>query len=157
MSQAVKDALFSLENAEMIENFGKKYSLAVPQPTNLAKEVGLVLLQFTRPADFAGILEKKLGIPREKAVAIAADVQREIFSKVPTMSTPTPVSVVPRLIAPLSVPVVSKPIAPVAAVPQKAQTAAVGTDEKNLRALFRISVGTNYTEDALREKFEELP
>ncbi len=31
------------------------------------------------------------------------------------------------------------------------------TDEKNLRALFRISVGTNYTEDALREKFESLP
>jgi len=161
MSQTVKDALFSMESVEVIENLGKKYALAPNQPTILAKEVGLVLLRFTQPSDFAIAMEKKLGIPPEKARAIAADVQREIFSKVPTMSMSTPVPVVPRPIAPLAVPIAVKPIAPVAsllvAAAAPAPSASSGLDEKNLRALFRISVGTNYTEDALREKFEELP
>ena len=160
MPPTVKDALFSMESVEVIENLGKKYALAPDQPSKIAREVGMVLLRFTKPADFSGVLEKKLGIPPEKAIAISTDIQREIFSKVPTMSMSTPVPVVPRPIAPIAVPVAVKPIVPVVpllAAAAPAPSVSSGLDEKNLRALFRISVGTNYTEDALREKFESLP
>jgi len=145
LSGGVQTYITSDSVTEATDRIAVAFQLQGDARAKFGYAIGTVLLKLITTEKLTETLATELAIPPEKAAAISGQVQREILARTPKEGIP------------VSVPVVSKPIAPVAAVPQKAQTAAVGTDEKNLRALFRISVGTSYTEDALREKFESLP
>lgn len=78
----LKDAIFSEEIAEKIQEIGKKYALYIDKIGELGNESGRVMLGLTHPKDFIANLSKRLGVDAEKAKEIAKDVNEQIFAKV---------------------------------------------------------------------------
>jgi hypothetical protein len=78
----LKEAIFSVETAEIIQKISKKYGLHIDKMGELASETGLVMLGITHPRDFISNISSRLEISREKATEIAKDINNEIFSKV---------------------------------------------------------------------------
>lgn len=78
----LREAIFSEENADKIQEISKKYSLYVDKMGELAEESGLVMLGFTHPKDFIKNLSERLGVDAEKAKEIAKDVNEQIFGPV---------------------------------------------------------------------------
>lgn len=75
----LREALFSVENAQHIYNIGKKFGLNVEQIGMLAQESGYVVIGITHPENFATNLSKCLDIDLDKARAIATEVSHKIF------------------------------------------------------------------------------
>jgi len=169
LSEKVQTYITSDAVTEATNKIAAAFQLQGDARAKFGYAIGTILLKLVATEKLAEMLKTELAVPSEKVAAIAEQVQREILAKVPKEGTP------------VSVPVVLKPIVPVApslaapapslnashTTPPSAPLLNQGgelkgrltppTDEKNLRALFRISVGTTYTEDALRKKFESLP
>lgn len=78
----LKEAIFSANSAETIQEIGKKYSLSIEKMGQLADETGLVMLGITHPRDFVPNLSKRLGVDSGTARKIAEDVNEQIFKKV---------------------------------------------------------------------------
>lgn len=82
LPEDLRELISNEENALVLEAIGKKHGLYIDKIGELVEETGLVMLGISHPRDFIGVLEKKLGVSREKAVQIAKDVNQQIFSKV---------------------------------------------------------------------------
>ncbi len=80
----LKDALVSVENADIIQGVGHKYKLHVDQMGELADETGLVMLGLTRPGQFMDNLTKRLHISTELAKNIVREIDDQIFKPVKT-------------------------------------------------------------------------
>jgi hypothetical protein len=78
----LKDAIFSVDSAEIIQAIGKKYNLAIDKTGELADETGLVMLGITHPDNFISNLAERLGIDKDTAGKIAGEVNNQIFAKV---------------------------------------------------------------------------
>lgn len=78
----LKDAIFSEEVAEKIQEIGGKYELYIDKIGELGNESGRVMLGLTHPKDFIKNLSERLGVDMEKAKEIAKDVNEQIFAKV---------------------------------------------------------------------------
>lgn len=78
----LKEAIFSSDSSEAIQNIGKKYNLAVDKIGELADETGLVMLGLTSSRDYVANLSIRLNVPHESALKIANEVSNLVFSKV---------------------------------------------------------------------------
>src|SRR3989344_3731045 len=78
----LKTVFFSANKDETIESIGRKYNLAIDKIGDLANEAGMVMLGVTHPNDFIGNLADRLEIDKEKARAIAQEINEQIFKKV---------------------------------------------------------------------------
>src|SRR5437868_2887280 len=75
----VKQAIDSSDVALKLEDLGKKYDLHMDQIGILEEEVGKVMLGITHPDEFVDVIEQKLNIDTDKAIALTTDVNMEIF------------------------------------------------------------------------------
>ncbi len=82
LPEDVKDAIFSVNTAKIINEIGKKYGLHIDQMGDLGTATGDILLGITRPTDFVDNLQTKLKIERVRASEVAAEINEKIFSKV---------------------------------------------------------------------------
>lgn len=78
----VKNAIFSVDSAKIINEVGKKYGLHIDQIGLLAEETGNILLGISKPTEFVDHLQTKLSIERVRASEVAAEVNEKIFSKI---------------------------------------------------------------------------
>lgn len=82
LPEDLKDAMFSVDSAEIIQSLGKKYNLAIDKIGELADETGLVMLGLTHPRDFISNLAQRLNVDKETARKIAEEVNTQIFATV---------------------------------------------------------------------------
>ncbi|MBI5140338.1 MAG: hypothetical protein HZA94_02745 [Candidatus Vogelbacteria bacterium] len=78
----VKDAIFSVNSAKIINEVGKKYGLHIDQIGIAAEETGNILLGISRPTEFVDNLQTRLRIERVRASEVAAEINEKIFSKI---------------------------------------------------------------------------
>ena len=82
LPEDLKDAIFGLEMNEIVERIGRENQLNIEQIGDLANETGMVMLGVTHPNEFIGNLADRLEVDKEKARAIAQEINEQIFKKV---------------------------------------------------------------------------
>ncbi|TSC61695.1 MAG: hypothetical protein G01um101448_213 [Parcubacteria group bacterium Gr01-1014_48] len=75
----VKNALSSEATATALQEIGEKNGLLEDRIESLVNETGFVMLGLTHPSSFVSNLTTKMGISRENAQRIAAQVNESIF------------------------------------------------------------------------------
>lgn len=133
LPQDLRDAIFSVDTADIIQAIAKRHGLSIDKMGELADEVGLLILGATHPKDFVSHLEKKLDVDVEKVKKIAEEVNTQIFAKIKeslkkmhameeeeiikkeetVVQTPEPETPTPEPIIPTTQPPVSSPQPPV--------------------------------------------
>ncbi len=78
----VRQAVESAGLDSHVQTIGNKHQLHIDQTGKLQNETLLVMLGFTSTSDFVGNLAAHVGVPAEKASAIAADINNEIFGPI---------------------------------------------------------------------------
>lgn len=78
----LKDVMFSTVTADKMFDIGKRHGLLVDKLGEMAHETGLLMLGVTHPDEFVGNLATRLEVDKQKAKAIAEDINREILSPV---------------------------------------------------------------------------
>ena len=78
----LKTVFFSANKDETIESIGRKHNLTIDKIGELANETGMVMLGVTHPNEFIGNLAERLEVDKEKARAIAGDINEQVFKKV---------------------------------------------------------------------------
>ena len=82
LPEDLKDAIFGLEMNEIVEKIGRENQLNIEQIGDLANETGMVMLGVTHPNEFIGNLTERLEVDKEKARAIAQEINEQVFKKV---------------------------------------------------------------------------
>ena len=82
LPQDLKDAIFSIETADVIQALGKKYKLTIDKIGELADEAGYLMMGFTDPKNFLDIIQKRLSVDFETARAVTEDLNIQIFGKI---------------------------------------------------------------------------
>lgn len=82
LPEDLKDAIFGLEMNEIVERIGRENQLNIEQIGDLANETGMVMLGVTHPKEFVGNMAERLEVDKEKARAIAGEINEQIFKKV---------------------------------------------------------------------------
>ena len=82
LPEDLKDVIFGLEMNEIVEKIGRENQLNIEQIGDLANETGMVMLGVTHPNEFIGNLADRLEIDKEKAMAIAQEINEQVFKKV---------------------------------------------------------------------------
>jgi hypothetical protein len=78
----LQQAISSIEVAAKVDAIAKKYKLLIDKEGELSDEVAYVMLGIHHPNDFVKNLAERLGVKKETAEQIAADVNNEIFLNV---------------------------------------------------------------------------
>lgn len=78
----LREAYGSIKTTEILEEIGKKHGLRVDQLGGLVDETGEVMLGVTPPSEYVAQLEGAVGVSREKAKAIALDVNERVFKPI---------------------------------------------------------------------------
>lgn len=79
LPEDLKKAMYSASTAEIIYELGKKYGLNIEETGDLTTEVAKIILGLDHPKNFISTLIDILGVPKEKAIEIAQDVNHQIF------------------------------------------------------------------------------
>lgn len=79
LPEDVKEAMFSVDTAEIIRNIGEKHKLMIDKIGELADETGLVMLGLAHPSEFISHLADRLGVEKEKAKEIAEETNSKVF------------------------------------------------------------------------------
>ena len=82
LPEDLKDAIFSVDTTNLVNEIGKKHTLAIDKIGDLANETGMVMLGVTHPNEFVANLADRLGTDKEKARAIAQEINEQIFKPV---------------------------------------------------------------------------
>ncbi len=82
LPEDLKDSIFSVDTTSVANEIGRKYGLAIDKIGDLANETGMVMLGVTHPNEFIGNLADRLEVDKEKARAIAQEINEQIFKKV---------------------------------------------------------------------------
>jgi hypothetical protein len=82
LPEELQNIIGSVETADTIMKIGKKHHLHIDHISELAQEIGLVMMGLVKPQDFTMRIEKRLLLPTKDAVAITMDVNNEIFFKI---------------------------------------------------------------------------
>src|SRR3989338_4093128 len=82
LPQDLQDAFFSDEVSQNIIDIGKKHGLMLDKVGILGDETTLIMLGITPTADFIKNLSERLGVDKEKAKAIAEDINQKVFQQV---------------------------------------------------------------------------
>ena len=78
----VREAIFSVDSADIIQSIAKKNNLTVDKMSELADEIGLLMLGNTEPKDFISNISRRLGVDKKTARDITAEVNDRIFTKI---------------------------------------------------------------------------
>lgn len=78
----VQEAISSVAVAEKIQEIAKKNGLHIDEAGVVSDEATMVMLGIEHPNDFVDGLKNKLKLPQEKIVALAKDVDKEIFEPI---------------------------------------------------------------------------
>ena len=78
----LREAIFSVDTADIIRAIAKKHKLAIDKMGELADEVGLLMLGITHPKDFINHLERRLETDSETTRNITEEVNTQIFAKI---------------------------------------------------------------------------
>jgi len=78
----LKEAIFSVENADKIYQIAQKHQVPEEKISQLAKVIGHILLSVLAMEKFISSLELNLDIERDEAQKIADEVKQEIFRPV---------------------------------------------------------------------------
>ena len=79
LPEALKDALFSVYNAEEIRRIGTSQFLSPERISLLARITGRVIMGFIHEDDFVKAVKDDLGLPAETAGLIAREIDRKIL------------------------------------------------------------------------------
>lgn len=82
LPEDLQEAIFSVETTRIVTELGKKYALAIDKIGDLANETGMVMLGVAHPKDFVANLEMRLEVDKNKAQAIAGDINDLVFRPV---------------------------------------------------------------------------
>jgi len=82
LPQNLKEAIFSVENAEKIQQIAQRYQIPIQNLPKLASATGQVLLTVLAVEKLISSLEIELDIDRNTAQKIVQDIKQEIFSPV---------------------------------------------------------------------------
>src|SRR3989344_1468576 len=82
LPEDLKDSIFSVDTTSVVNEIGRKYGLAIDKIGDLANETGMVMLGVTHPNEFIGNLTERLEVDKEKARAIAGEINEQVFKKV---------------------------------------------------------------------------
>src|SRR3990167_7030657 len=82
LPEDLKEAIFGLEMNEIVEKIGRENQLNIEQIGDLANETGMVMLGVTHPNEFIGNLADRLEVDKEKARAIAQEINEQIFKEI---------------------------------------------------------------------------
>jgi len=82
LPEDVREAIFSVDSADIIQSISKKNNLTVDKMSELADEIGLLMLGVTEPKDFISNISRRLGVDKKTAHDITAEVNEKIFSKI---------------------------------------------------------------------------
>lgn len=101
ISQVLKDFLLSEDVAIEIDAISEKYQLSAPLRDMVLEEVGRVVLGLTPRDQLKDRLTIKLGLPRPRMIALAAEIDRDALSSIhkeiekvtPGVSTPEQIPV----------------------------------------------------------------
>ncbi len=111
LPQNLKEAIFSVENAEKIQQIAQRYQIPEEKTSQLAKATGQVLLTVLAVEKLISSLEIELDIDRNTAQKIVQDIKQEIFSpvmpvltKIQQESSPKPIPSPPSSPPPLTPP-----------------------------------------------------
>lgn len=78
----LREAYGSVKTTEILEEIGKKHGLRIDQLGGLVDETGEVMLGITPPDEYVMQVEVAVGVSREKAKAIASDVNEQVFKPI---------------------------------------------------------------------------
>jgi hypothetical protein len=79
LPEPLQDAVFSIQNAEIISAIGQQYFIPEERMGDMASVVGWVLLGFLHPEDIKDELAEKLSIPKKTAEDISGSLNAKIF------------------------------------------------------------------------------
>lgn len=82
LPERIKDVYSSFNTTKILQDIGTQHGLHVDQIGELVDETGLVMLGVTHPRDYVGNIVKKLKIDKEKASAVARDVNENVFKPI---------------------------------------------------------------------------
>lgn len=82
LPEALKDALDADETDDVIFAIRKEFGITIDQMGDLSQEIGAVFVGIAPAANFISAIEKRLGIPREKAGEIGKIVDERIFKHI---------------------------------------------------------------------------
>ena len=82
LPEDIKESIFGLEMNDIVEKIGRENKLNIEQIGDLANETGMVMLGVTHPNEFIVNLADRLEVDKEKARAIAQEINEQIFKKV---------------------------------------------------------------------------
>lgn len=78
----VQDAISSVAVSEKLQEIAKRNGLHIDEAGIVSDEATMVMLGIENPKDFIDGLENKLKLPREKIIALAKDIDKEIFEPI---------------------------------------------------------------------------
>jgi|GEM_PF-2643612 len=78
----VKEAIFSVDSANVIQALSQKYKLTVSQMGDLAEETGLFMLGLTKVNEFIPNISQRLNVDIQTAKNIAGEINNQVFSKI---------------------------------------------------------------------------
>lgn len=82
LPQKLKEAIFSVDNAEKIYQISQRYQIPTEKVSHLAKVTGHVLLSILEMEKFISSVQSNLKINRNIAENIGRDIKQEIFQPV---------------------------------------------------------------------------
>ncbi|MEK7652754.1 MAG: hypothetical protein AAB334_02305 [Patescibacteria group bacterium] len=82
LPQNVQEAISSVAVAEKIQQIATKNGLHIDEAGIVSDEATMVMLGIEHPNDFVDGLKNKLKLPQEKIIALAKDVDKEIFEPI---------------------------------------------------------------------------
>ncbi len=82
LPQNLREAYGSIKTTEILEEIGKKHGLLIDQLGELVDETGYLMLGATPPSGYISKLTSAVGIEREKAREIAAEVNERVFKPI---------------------------------------------------------------------------
>ena len=82
LPQDLKEAILGVDSTETMRKIGEKQKLAIDKIGKMVGEAGYVMLGVTHPNEFIANLAERLDVDKEKARAIAQEINEQIFKKV---------------------------------------------------------------------------
>ncbi len=79
LPQDIQNAYRSESTTDKLYDIAERAGLSEDQENGLENETALVMLGFEPPSNFVANLQKTLGVPEEKARAVAQDINEQIF------------------------------------------------------------------------------
>lgn len=82
LPEVLKDAMTSAEVSGTMVSIGKKFGLTLEKIGFMAEEAGYVMLGLIRPQEFIGKLAEALEISRDRAAALAQEINHQVFAPI---------------------------------------------------------------------------